>query len=38
MPEKTVLNQIEWTHVWLAAITALWGGPGFLLSSRSNRP
>lgn len=26
MPEKTLLAQIEWTHVWFAAITALWGG------------
>ena len=26
MPEKTVLNQIEWIHVLLAAITAMWGG------------
>lgn len=26
MPERTLLSQLEWTHVWLAAITALWGG------------
>lgn len=26
MPERLLLNQLEWTHVWLAAITALWGG------------
>lgn len=26
MPERSFLNQLEWTHVWLAAITALWGG------------
>lgn len=26
MPEKTLFEQFEWTHVWLAALTALWGG------------
>lgn len=26
MPERTLISQLEWTHVWLAAITALWGG------------
>lgn len=26
MPERTLLSQIEWIHVWLAAVTALWGG------------
>lgn len=26
MPEKTLFSQLEWTHVWLAALTALWGG------------
>lgn len=26
MPERLVMAQLEWTHVWLAAITALWGG------------
>ena len=26
MPEKTIMGQLEWTHVWLAALTALWGG------------
>ena len=26
MPERTLLAQLEWTHVLLAAITALWGG------------
>lgn len=26
MPERTLVSQLEWTHVWLAAITALWGG------------
>lgn len=28
MPEKTLplLPQVEWIHVWLAALTALWGG------------
>lgn len=26
MPERMLLNQLEWMHVWLAAITALWGG------------
>jgi hypothetical protein len=26
MPERTLIAQLEWTHVWLAAITALWGG------------
>jgi hypothetical protein len=26
MPEKTLIGNLEWTHVWLAAITALWGG------------
>lgn len=26
MPEKTLFSQLEWMHVWLAAITALWGG------------
>lgn len=26
MPERALLSQLEWTHVWLAAITALWGG------------
>ena len=25
MPEK-MLAQLEWTHLWLAATTALWGG------------
>ena len=26
MPEKTLINQLEWTHVWLVSLTALWGG------------
>lgn len=26
MPERLVISQLEWTHLWLAAITALWGG------------
>lgn len=26
MPEKSFLNEIAWSHVWLAAITAMWGG------------
>lgn len=26
MPERLVVAQLEWTHVWFAAITALWGG------------
>lgn len=26
MPEKTLVSQFEWSHVWLAALTALWGG------------
>lgn len=26
VPEKTLLGQIEWIHLWLAALTALWGG------------
>lgn len=26
MPERMFLNQLEWMHVWLAAVTALWGG------------
>ena len=26
MPERMLLNQLEWIHVWLAAVTALWGG------------
>ena len=26
MPEKLLFGQIEWTHVWLAFVTALWGG------------
>lgn len=26
MPERTILSQLEWTHIWLAALTALWGG------------
>jgi hypothetical protein len=26
MPEKALLGNLEWAHVWLAAITALWGG------------
>lgn len=26
MPERMMLNQLEWMHVWLAAVTALWGG------------
>ena len=26
MPERLISNGIEWFHVWLAAITAMWGG------------
>lgn len=26
MLERTIFGQLEWTHVWLAALTALWGG------------
>lgn len=26
MPEKTIIENFEWTHVWLAWLTALWGG------------
>lgn len=26
MPEKSMLDQIQWFHAWLAAITAMWGG------------
>ncbi len=26
MPEKTILDNIQWIHIWLAAITAMWGG------------
>lgn len=26
MPEKTLSENIQWMHFWLAAITALWGG------------
>lgn len=26
MPDKTVADNIQWMHFWLAAITALWGG------------
>jgi hypothetical protein len=25
-PEKNVFDQIEWMHLWLAALTAMWGG------------
>lgn len=26
MPEKTLFSQVEPIHVWLATVTALWGG------------
>lgn len=26
MPDKIILQNVEWTHAWLAASTALWGG------------
>lgn len=26
IPEKSAFEQIQWLHVWLAALTALWGG------------
>ena len=26
MPERTFFASIEWTHIWLATTTALWGG------------
>ena len=26
MPEKSILDQIQWFHTWLAGITAMWGG------------
>lgn len=26
MPEKHLFENLQWTHVWLAFVTALWGG------------
>ena len=26
MPEKLLPEQLQWSHVWLATVTALWGG------------
>lgn len=26
MPERLLAGQIEWIYVWLAAVTAMWGG------------
>lgn len=26
MPERFLTTQIEWLHVWLATLTAMWGG------------
>lgn len=26
MPERILAQHVEWLHVWLAAVTALWGG------------
>lgn len=26
MPERLLAGQIEWLHIWLAALTAMWGG------------
>lgn len=33
MPEKAIIGNLEWVHIWLAAVTALWGG----LASYFNR-
>lgn len=26
MPERLFTGQVEWLHIWLAALTAMWGG------------
>lgn len=26
MPEKALIDQVGWSHIWLAILTALWGG------------
>jgi hypothetical protein len=26
VPEKSLFGQLEWTHIWLVSVTAMWGG------------
>ena len=26
MPERLLTGQVEWLHIWLATLTAMWGG------------